>query len=126
MDSDKPEELKIWFAIRSDLSMSSGKIAIQCAHAAVGLVKLHMAAESSWSRFEEYEAHNSPKIAVRIGSEKELDRVVEECKYRLLSYVVRDAGRSEVEPGTPTVVAFGPTYRSKLPPFLKRLQLWEE
>ena len=66
----------------------------------------------------------SPKIAVRVVSERALQRVQSEAaKAGIPFYTVHDTGRTQLEPGTATVVAFGPAYRDDLPPFLKRLQL---
>lgn len=114
------EELKMWLAVRTDLSMSPGKLAIQSGHAFGALYCL----EFGSAKMTEYLNSATPKIAVRVKSESELNRVLDVAHaVGISAYRVVDAGRSELEPGTPTVVAFGPARRSELPSFLRRLQL---
>ena len=71
-----------------------------------------------------YEQAGTPKIAVRVDSERELLRVEREARAAGIgACLVVDAGLTELAPSTPTVCVFGPAYRDELPPFLKRLQL---
>lgn len=117
-------ELKMWLAIRTDVKMSPGKLAVQAAHAASGLTLLNVM--DRHALFASYFANAMPKIAVQVASEGALARVAFEARAAgLPSYLVTDAGRSEVPAGTMTVCAFGPAYRDDLPPFLKRLRLLE-
>lgn len=121
--SDTPE-LKMWLAIRTDLGMSPGKIAVQAAHAATHLqMRAHY---KIYALFMDYMRSSTAKVAVRVDTELALRRVAAEAeKAGLLWYVVHDAGRTEIAAGSPTVCAFGPAYRADLPPYLKRLQLFE-
>lgn len=114
----------MWLAIRTDLGMSPGKIAVQAAHAAS---HLQMKAQyKSYALLMDYLRGPTTKVAVRVDSELALRRVASEAEAAgVLWYVVRDAGRSEVAPGSLTVCAFGPAYRAYLPAYLKRLQLFE-
>lgn len=116
------EEFKVWLAVRTDLGMSPGKMAVQAAHAAVGLM---LDVERKYAGLmTAYENSAMPKIAVRAKTQADLNAVeVEARAFGIPYYVVRDAGRSEIEPGTKTVVAFGPALRSQHPSGLKRLQL---
>jgi PTH2 family peptidyl-tRNA hydrolase len=61
---------------------------------------------------KDWERHGEKKVALQIHSQKEMDEI--ELKAFGLSVptqVIRDAGRTEVEPGTKTVIAVaGPAY----------------
>ena len=120
--TDPESERKIWIAVRTDIAMSPGKLAVQSAHGAMGLFDAKR--RGSDLAFEEYLSGAAPKIAVRVGSESELRRVGAEARAAAIdSYLVVDAGRTELAASTATVCVFGPAYRDELPPFLKRLQL---
>jgi PTH2 family peptidyl-tRNA hydrolase len=120
--TEEPRELKMWLAVRCDLDLSAGKLATQAGHAYQWLHDPRDA-EKPWCTAG-LPRYGSPKIAVRVDSERELQRVQSEAeKAGIPYYTVNDAGRTELEPGTTTVVAFGPAYRDELPPFLRRSQL---
>lgn len=116
------QELRLWLVVRADLGMSTGKIVAQAMHAAWGLYRTLV-----WDRpslFSRYEGSNHTKIVVKVPSLAALERVEREATALAIPfYSVRDAGRTEIEPGTKTVCLFGPASRSGLPPFLRRLQV---
>lgn len=115
-------ELKMWLAVRADLSLSPGKMAVQAAHAAG---HLHLIVQHGHpDLLAAYLRDATPKIAVRVESEAALKRVaLEASKAGIPCYTVADAGRSEIDSGTETVCMFGPAYRDELPSFLRRLQI---
>jgi PTH2 family peptidyl-tRNA hydrolase len=97
--------VKLALVVRTDLGMTRGKIAAQAAHAAVA------AALSALGRpdFNAWAADGQPKVALRVGSLDELAAVCEAAlRAGLPVEVIRDAGRTQVEPGTPTCCAIGP------------------
>jgi peptidyl-tRNA hydrolase len=52
-----------------------------------------------------------PKIVVKVDSEEELLEIYKKAKdAKLPCHLVVDAGRTEIEPGSKTVVAIGPGY----------------
>ena len=114
-------ELKMWLAVRTDLPLSRGKLAVQAMHAS-GLLHLIVARDKP-ELMQAYLQDATPKISVRVDSASALDRVEQEAiAAGIPCFVVTDAGRTEIEPGTRTVCLFGPAYRHDLPSFLKRLQ----
>lgn len=120
-----PTEYKMWLVLRDDLVLSKGKLVAQVGHA-FGRLYAH-AERCAPERMGRYLESNEPKITVRARGELDLLRVAKEASQAGLPYeLIRDAGRSEVPAGTPTVCAFGPERRELLPPFLKRLQLLRE
>ena len=117
----KARELKMWLAVRTDLPLSVGKLVGQAMHAA-GWLHLRVAAERP-ALLQEYLKDATPKIVVSVSSLAALERVEREAEAAGIPHQsVRDAGRSEIEPGTKTVCLFGPAYRDELPTYLQRLR----
>jgi PTH2 family peptidyl-tRNA hydrolase len=116
------KELKMWLAIRTDITMSTGKLAAQAGH---GYSWLTVAALTSAPELmAQYLAAATPKISVKAKNEKMLRRVKAEADAAgIPAYLVVDAGRTELNGPTATVCAFGPSRREDLPKFLQGLQL---
>jgi len=98
---------KMVLVVRTDLGMTKGKAAAQCAHAAVMCYKKALAEQpkvlSSW------ETLGQTKVCLRVGGEDELLHLAGLAKDAgLVTGVVRDAGRTQVEVGSFTVLGIGP------------------
>merc|ERR1711890_156881 len=98
---------KMVLVVRTDLGMQKGKVAAQCAHAAVMCYKKALTEQpkvlSSW------ETLGQTKVCLRVGGEDELLHLAGLAKEAgLVTAVVRDAGRTQVEPGSFTVLGIGP------------------
>jgi len=94
-------------AVRTDLGMSRGKIAVQVAHGAVSAAERTRVTKQdiwkSWLR------EGQKKVAVKVQSEEELTDLMREAVNQSLTYsLIRDAGMTELPPGTMTVIAIGP------------------
>ncbi|ODS36124.1 aminoacyl-tRNA hydrolase [Candidatus Altiarchaeales archaeon WOR_SM1_SCG] len=95
-------ELKQVMLIRKDLKLSRGKLAVQVAHASV------TAAEKSefkkdWLRYEQ------KKVVLTTENLNELFELFEKAKREgLPCALIRDAGHTEIPPGTVTCVGIGP------------------
>eukprot|EP01128_Nolandella_sp_AFSM9_P003530 TRINITY_DN1524_c0_g1_i1.p1 TRINITY_DN1524_c0_g1~~TRINITY_DN1524_c0_g1_i1.p1 ORF type:complete len:252 (+),score=62.14 TRINITY_DN1524_c0_g1_i1:31-756(+) len=99
---------KLVMCVRKDLKMSVGKIAAQCCHATLGIYKrVHQANPHMLSLWEN---GGAKKVVVELeGAELIANLERQAFDKSLPSHVVRDAGRTEVDPGTATVFAiFGP------------------
>ena len=102
---------KLVLLVRTDLGMSLGKIAVQAAHAAVAAA---LAARGS-SDFAAWLADGQPKVALRVADDEELSRVAAAARAAGLPVeVVRDAGRTQLAPGTPTCCAIGPAENARI------------
>jgi PTH2 family peptidyl-tRNA hydrolase len=110
--------------IRTDLGMSRGKMVVQGAHAAVSAV-MEAAGNVEWRRWlDEWLREGQKKVAVKVGSEDELIAVYMEARSRRLpSSLIRDAGLTELPPGTATAVAIGPAPEELVDPITGRLKL---
>jgi peptidyl-tRNA hydrolase, PTH2 family len=95
---------KLSVVVRTDLGMGRGKIAAQVAHAAVTAV---LAARST--DLAGWLADGQPKVILRVGSVTELGQIVAAASAAgLPTEIIRDAGRTQLEPGTATCCAVGP------------------
>ena len=90
--------------VRKDLKLSKGKTASQVAHASLEAYK-----KSSSEDQIEWEAWGSKKVILKADSLKELIDIQKKAKEEKLPYaLIKDAGKTEVEPGTVTVLGIGP------------------
>jgi PTH2 family peptidyl-tRNA hydrolase len=97
--------------LRRDLNMSRGKAAAQAAHASVDAVlSIIKSNREDWIRWlDEWVRGGQMKVVLRVDSEKELIEIYENAlKLGLPASIIRDAGRTELPPGTLTAVAVGP------------------
>ncbi|KAG5562530.1 hypothetical protein RHGRI_005306 [Rhododendron griersonianum] len=104
---DSYEELKMVLVVRQDLKMGAGKIASQCAHAATGLYSELVHSQRSLLR--QWELCGQPKIVVTCKNQQEMNKLKEAAEgIGLPTFVVADAGRTQVSAGSKTVLAVGP------------------
>jgi len=114
---------KMVLVVRTDLGMQKGKVAAQCAHAAVMCYKKALAEQpkilSSW------ETLGQTKVCLKVGSEDELLQLAGLAREAgLVNAVVRDAGRTQVEAGSFTVLGIGPGPVSQMEGITGHLRLY--
>ncbi len=91
------EETRMVIVVRTDLKMSTGKIAAQVAHAAVGLVCRMQKSREFFMALEAWERNNTPKICLQCQSLEELNQLEDLAIARgLATCAIRDAGRTQV------------------------------
>ncbi|PON67825.1 Peptidyl-tRNA hydrolase, PTH [Parasponia andersonii] len=101
------QELKMVLVVRQDLKMKAGKIASQCAHAATGMYAELM--QSRRSLLRQWEQCGQAKIVVTCKNQQEMNKLQEEADgIGLPTFVVADAGRTQILAGSKTVLAIGP------------------
>eukprot|EP00033_Pygsuia_biforma_P000804 GCRY01000938.1.p1 GENE.GCRY01000938.1~~GCRY01000938.1.p1 ORF type:complete len:164 (-),score=23.39 GCRY01000938.1:297-788(-) len=109
-DSEEVEEsklVKMVLCVRNDLKMGKGKIAAQCSHATLGAYKI--AVHTCPDLLASWERQGQPKVVVKIDGKSDMKEIVRQCREKNVNYcVISDAGRTQVDPGTNTVVAVGP------------------
>lgn len=65
------------------------------------------------------------KITLRLDSEEEMLKINERAKKMgILSSIIRDAGQTQVAPGSRTVIAIGPAPKSALEQITGHLKLY--
>lgn len=117
-------ELKMWLAVRKDLTMPPEKLAAQAGHAFSET--LMAARDAEPDVVAAYRATSHAKIVVWARNLVELERVrVEAIAAGIPCVLIVDEGRTVFGGPTATVCAFGPRFKADLPPFLNRLRLME-
>ncbi|KAI0131241.1 PTH2-domain-containing protein [Daldinia grandis] len=113
------EECKLVLVVRTDLGMTKGKIAAQCSHATLACYKtLTRVAQRNPSSAEarllqRWERRGQAKIAVQVKSEAELLELMGKARsLGITAEVIQDAGRTQIDPGSLTVLGVGPAPKS--------------
>ncbi len=116
------EELTMVLVTRQDLQLSRGKLAAQCAHAAV---ECALSAKRSDPRaLDKYLKRGARKIVCKVPDIVALKQVHSRAKKAgLVCHLVTDAGHTEIPPGTETVVGIGPGPREQIDKITGQLSL---
>lgn len=100
-------DYKLVIAVRSDLELSKGKLAVQVAHAAVMAAFDAKAHHRKW--FSEWWSEGQKKVVVRGGTLHDLHALRAKARSMgLTTALVEDAGLTELPPGTVTCLGIGP------------------
>ncbi|KAG6990916.1 hypothetical protein G7Y79_00060g092200 [Physcia stellaris] len=103
------EEHKLTLILRTDLSMTRGKLAAQASHATLANYRYFLAHAPQHPCLQAWERGGQAKVALRVDGEEELLTLhAKAVSLGLCAMVVRDAGRTQVEAGSVTAVAVGP------------------
>ena len=106
-DVSDDEDTKLVLVVRQDLKMGKGKAAAQCCHATLAAYK--QAKRRSPDVLRVWESSGQPKITLKCDTEEELMMLLARARsLGLVSYVVADAGRTQIAAGSHTVLAVGP------------------
>ena len=120
-------EYVIYLLIRKEpnFKMGAGKAIAQGGHAIHGLMTSDFRrGTGNETLFRKYSRGDSPKIACRATLE-EINRAELECyNMKIPTFRVIDAGRTQVEPGSTTVLGVGPVMRETVPEIIKGLKLY--
>lgn len=111
--------MKQVIVIRKDLGMRKGKMVAQGSHASLGsYLKAAYANQCDWM----YDGQT--KICVGVDSEEELLDIATQAEHAdLPNYLVKDAGHTELPPGTFTAVCIGPAEESEIDKITGHLKL---
>ena len=109
--------------VRSDLKLPRGKLAVQVAHASVeNVLKILNIGDSS--KIECWKQEGMKKVVLKVESLDELLRKFNEAKSKgIVVSLIKDAGKTVVEPGTITCIALGPDKESKIDEIAEELKL---
>ncbi|KAK7978193.1 hypothetical protein PG996_004241 [Apiospora saccharicola] len=110
------EECKLVLVVRTDLGMTKGKIAAQASHATLACFKTlsrFPAGSPQAQLLKKWERAGQAKIAVQVKSQQELmDLKARARALGLTAEVIADAGRTQIEAGSFTVLGVGPGPKS--------------
>ena len=108
--------------IRKDLGMNAGKMAAQASHASVSCYN-HVR-KSKPEIAGEWEQGGQKKIVLKVNSEQELLDYFNQCKRAgIPCELIRDAGHTQIEPGTVTCFGAGPWDEREIDKILGKLKL---
>lgn len=100
-------EFKMILVVRNDLKMGKGKVAAQCSHAAVSAYKQVQVRNPSL--LKQWEYCGQPKVVVKAPDEDTLIDLLGHAKEAGLPVsLIQDAGRTQIAPGSRTVLGIGP------------------
>jgi PTH2 family peptidyl-tRNA hydrolase len=119
-----PNEPVLYIVVRKELGLSTGKTAAQCCHALQYILQRYYTNTPSLSKqqkqvMQEWMESAHAKV-VLAASEVEWQALLDEG---LADATVRDAGRTEIDPGTITCAALFPVRKSNAPKLIKGLPL---
>ena len=104
--------------VRKDLKLGKGKMAAQAAHASVA------ALENASSELKElWLETGAKKIVVWAEHEKHLLEVFKKTPGKIPKAMIKDAGFTQLKPGTLTCIALGPWDSNELDKYTRDLKL---
>ena len=108
-DNYSNSEIKQVIVIRKDLKMGTGKIAAQASHASLAsyleTLKTHPDLVKAWA------SEGQTKVVLKIKSQEEAEELKKKLKVANIPFkAIRDAGQTQVPPGTETAIGIGPYY----------------
>ncbi len=108
--------------IRTDLKMGKGKLAAQSSHASLGAYK--KASRTHPEIVKDWEMEGQEKVVLKVSGEEELFDYLQRAKDKDIPVeVIRDAGRTQIAPGTITCFAAGPWKEEELDEIFGKLKL---
>lgn len=95
---------------RTDLGMGRGKLAAQVAHASLTAYE-----DSPSDARTAWKSEGQKKIVLKANSKNEVLDLAEQARREGLPYaVIRDAGHTQLDPGTVTTLAVGPAREAQV------------
>jgi PTH2 family peptidyl-tRNA hydrolase len=124
---DQEDPIVVYLIVRKSLEMGAGKIAAQSHHAGkILMLRLDELLKKPSQSAEEmalieittkYLEHSFRTI-VLVASDSQWQKLKDEVRV----FIVRDAGLTEVEPGSETLMSTWPMYKSQAPKIIRKLQ----
>jgi PTH2 family peptidyl-tRNA hydrolase len=114
---------KMVLLVRTDLGMQKGKVAAQCAHAALACYK--KALKNDPDGVTAWEITGQTKVCLKVDNEEAMLNLAGVAKVHGLTWsIVRDAGRTQVSTGTMTVLGIGPNKVDQIDKITGHLKLY--
>ncbi len=111
-------DLKQAIVLRDDLDISKGKAISQACHASLKAYK-----KSDSELRSEWERRGAKKVVLGSGDRKVRDLYEEAERNKIPASIIKDAGHTEVEPGTVTALGIGPAEHDKIDKITGELKL---
>ncbi|VWU49074.1 peptidyl-tRNA hydrolase 2, putative [Hepatocystis sp. ex Piliocolobus tephrosceles] len=118
-DTVYKSDCKMVFCVRTDLKMNKGKICSQCCHACLSVyekvlkrntrIKNDPNRKNNLTFFDMWKKTGQKKVVLKVSSLEEMYEIEEMAKKEnLITSIIADAGRTQIEPNTETVIAIEP------------------
>ena len=105
--------------VRKDIDMGKGKLVAQSLHAAIGAMR-----KVDNETIVKWESEGSKKIVLKIKNIDEIKEIENKLKKAKMPYfLVKDAGHTQVKPGTVTALGIGPVEETKVDKITGKLKL---
>jgi PTH2 family peptidyl-tRNA hydrolase len=96
--------VKQTIVVRADLGMGTGKLAAQVAHASLSAYE-----DTDRKTRTEWKGSGQQKVVLKADSESQLFELADKAEREGIPHaVIRDAGHTQLDPGTVTALAVGP------------------
>ena len=105
--------------VRKDLKLSKGKMGAMCAHASV-----EATLRSSRFKVNPWRKNGMKKVILKVDNLRELmkyQRIAK--KEKVVATIIKDAGRTELKPGTITCLGIGPDKEEKIDKISGKLKI---
>ena len=110
-----PTNYKLMLCVRSDIKMTPGKIASQCAHAVHYGTLFDKSLRDNRVLGWCWGVSKYKTVVVKLNGKNHMNNVYEKCKKNGINCgFVTDAGRTQVDTGTRTVLWVGPEENDRL------------
>lgn len=120
----KSEHYKMVLVVRSDITMRKGKIAAQCAHAAVECCRQISANEEYQQIYASWLLQGQPKIVLQISDKEKLMSLASDArKAGLIISIIKDAGKTQLKPGATSTLGIGPGPKQLIDDLTSQLRL---
>ena len=118
----KGDSIKQAIVVRGDLKLGKGKAAAQSCHASLAA---YLKVKTKDSRIaDDWVSEGMKKIVLKVSSEKELKEYFGKCKESgSPCEIIRDAGHTQIDPGTITCFGAGPGDENEIDKVLGKLKL---
>ncbi|XP_048514887.1 peptidyl-tRNA hydrolase 2, mitochondrial isoform X1 [Athalia rosae] len=115
---------KMALVVRTDISMGKGKTAAQCAHAAVECYRYALKNQKYKKVLSSWEMSGQPKIVLKISTKEQLEELQRKAKLAgVITATIRDAGKTQLAPGTISVLGIGPASETDIGSLTSDLKL---
>ena len=125
--ASQPDPWVMYLIARQSLNMSSGKLAAQAGHAVgmmydyyscLWLIQMNEDQQVMFDNFFQWKTKSFRKVTLK-AKEGEWEKVKDQC----YCFLVKDAGLTEVDPGSETVIGLWPMKKSQAPRLIRKLQV---
>lgn len=112
--------MKQAIVLRKDLKLGAGKLAAQACHASLGAYRKAKKADS-----KKWHLKGEKKVVLKVYGTRQLKGILTKAKKaRLPVVLIKDAGLTEIRPGTLTAVGIGPAPDEKIDKIVGKLKLY--